>query len=147
MVREFWPSSKIASMRVILRGGHHCTSPPLRITGSIEMVTTLLELGTACNIAHNGGRTPLWATAISGTPPLLQLVGGERGRHDTQRLYHGTKAKPEEVKLLIDLGCSVGEEVDAASREAAVTDSFAKAISANAAYLAKHRRLLFYRIG
>lgn len=52
-------------------------------------------------------------------PPLLQLVGGERGRHDTQRLYHGTKAEPEEVKLLIDLGCSVGEEeVDAASREA-----------------------------
>ena len=109
----------------------------------LEMVTALLELGALCNIADNGGRTPLWAAAKKGNLACCSLLvarGADMELRDTQGRNalgasltgpQGTTENREEVmRLLIDLGCPVGEaEVDAASR-GGLTDSFAKAVTA-----------------
>lgn len=109
----------------------------------LELVTTLLELGASCNIADNSGRTPLWAAAENGNLACCSLLvakGADMSLRDT----HGenalgaslagrpdTRASRDEVmKLLIDLGCPVGEaEINAASR-GELADSFAKAVTA-----------------
>lgn len=108
----------------------------------LEIATELLELGASCNIADSEGKTPLWAAAKQGNlacSSLLVARGADMALRDVQGKNalgaslvgsRSTKTNREEVmKLLIELGCPVGEpEVDAASR-GGLTDSFAKAIT------------------
>ena len=109
----------------------------------LEIVAVLLELGAACNIAEGvDGRTPLWFAANNENLACCSLLVA-RGADMALRDTHGRNAlgasltgpqgtlenREEVMKLLVDLGCPVGEaEIDAASR-GGLTDSFAKAVT------------------
>eukprot|EP00903_Cladosiphon_okamuranus_P018395 g16920.t1 len=96
----------------------------------LEIATLLLELGASCNMTDDGGRTPLWIAVKNGNLTCCSLLvarGADMALRDIQGKTalgaslggpKSTTAKREAVmRLLIDLGCTVGEaEVDAASR-------------------------------
>lgn len=110
--------------------------------GHLEISTLLLEHGASCDIADKNGMTPLWVAAKHGQVACCSLLvarGADMAHRDTRGRNtvgaslsgsHSSKENREAVmKLLIELGCPVGEaEVDEASR-GGLTASFAKAVT------------------
>ena len=121
----------------------------------LEVATLLLDLGASCDIADSDGKTPLVAPAKLGHLACCSLLVG-RGADMTHSDIRGEnalgaslvgpqssrKSREAVMKLLINLGCSVGEaEVDAAS-SGGLTGSFAKAITARMMEGASTRQLV-----
>lgn len=110
--------------------------------GHLEIATLLIEYGASCDVADKNGRTPLWVAAKEGQVACCSLLvarGADMAHRDTRGRNavgasldgsHGsTEGREAAMKLLIELGCPVGEaEVDAASR-GGLTASFAKAVT------------------
>ena len=109
----------------------------------LEVATLLLDLGASCDIADSDGRTPLVTAAKLGHLACCSLLVGRgadmthsdiRGENALGASLVGTrsslKRREAVMKLLMGLGCPIGEaEVDAASR-GGLAGSFAEAITA-----------------